>query len=137
VRVGLLLLALVVGACGVSGGPPGELPPVGPYAGRPGPDGGTLLRPASRRVSHGVAYAFSLGHCGLFSPVDVDGAFWDALDGTDASDAPLDLATDAEMVNAISGSIVIDGDELTFRTEGGATVRFARHAGEKEFPGCD
>jgi hypothetical protein len=137
----LVVLAVAIAGCGVSGWPPfepaGELPPVGAYDGRPGPDGGIVLRPASVRVTHGVAYAFSLGHCGLYSPVDVDGAFWDALDGTDASGAPLDLETDSEMINATAGSIVIVGDELRFRTETGSTVRFARHAGEKEFPGCD
>ena len=136
-RIGALLLALAIGGCGVVDGPGAQLPSVGPYVGLPGPEGGTLLRPASVRVSHGVTYAFSLGHCGLLSPVDVDGAFWDAVDGTDAGGRPLDLATDGEMINATPGSIVIDGDELRFRTETGSVVLFARHAGEKKFPGCD
>ena len=135
-RIGVLLLALVVGGCVVAGDP-AQLPTVGPYVGRPGPDGYTLLRPASARISHGVAYAFSLGHCGLGSPVDVDGAFWDAVDGTDAAGRPLDLLNDAKMINATAGSIVVDGDELTFRTETDAVVRFTRHAGEMDFPGCD
>jgi hypothetical protein len=127
----------MVGGCSVVSGPAAELPTIGPYVGRPGPDGGTLLAPASARVSHGVAFAFSLGHCGLFSPVDVDGAFWDAQDSTDARGRPLDLATDGEMINATPGTIVIDGDQLTLRTDGGAVVRFSRHVGEREFPGCD
>jgi hypothetical protein len=137
VRIGALLLALAIGGCGAAGGPGAPLPTVGPYVGLPGPEGGTLLLPASVRVSHGVTYAFSLGHCGLLSPVDVDGAFWDAIDGADAGGEPLDLATDGEMINATPGTIVVDGDELRLRTESGSTVRFARHAGEKQFPGCD
>lgn len=136
-RIGAVLVTLLIAGCAVVSGPAAELPTIGPYVGRPGPDGGTVLAPASARVSHGVAYAFSLGHCGLLSPVDVDGAFWDAVDGTDANGRPLDLATDGEMINATPGSIVIDRDKLTFRTESASVVRFTRHAGEKEFPGCD
>jgi hypothetical protein len=137
VKVGALLLALAIGGCGVVDGPGAQLPTVGPYVALPGPEGGTLLLPASVRVSHGVTYAFSLGHCGLLSPVDVDGAFWDAIGGADAGGAALDLATDSEMINATAGTIVVDGDELRFRSESGSIVRFARHAGEKKFPGCD
>ena len=136
-----LLLAAAVAGCGVSAWPPfepaRELPRLGNYDGRLGPGGGTIFQPASVRISQSSAYAFGLGHCGLLSPVDVDGSFWDVIDGTDASGAPLDLETDPEMINATAGSIVIMGDELRFRTDGGATVRFVRHAGEKEFPGCD
>jgi hypothetical protein len=136
-----LVVSVALAACGASGWPEfgtaRELPPVGEYHGRPGPEGGTLLRPASQRVTHEAGYGFSLGHCGLHSPVDVDGSFWEALDGTDASGAPLDLDSDSEMINATAGSIVVVGDELRFQTETGSAVRFSRHAGEKEFPGCD
>jgi hypothetical protein len=136
-----MTIAIVLAGCGAIGWPADgtsrELPAVGEYDGRQGPDGGTLLRPASQRVTHEAGYAFSLGHCGLHSPVDVDGSFWNAVDGTDASGAPLDLDTDSEMINATVGAIVISGDELRFRTETGSVVRFARHAGEKAFPGCD
>ena len=138
-RVAVLVLAVAVTGCGLAGmsEPAGDLPAVAARQGRPGPNGGTILLPGSERLTHGFTYAFSLGHCGLASPVDVDGAFWDALDGTDATGAPLDLEADPEMINATAGQIVVLGDELRFRTETGSTVRFARHAGEKEFPGCD
>lgn len=138
-RLAALVLAVAVTGCGLPAmsEPARDLPAVAARDGRPGPDGGTILRPASERVIHGTTYAFSLGHCGLVSPVDVDGAFWDAVDGTDATGAPLDLETDPEMINATRGEIVVTGGELRFRTEAASIVRFARHAGEKEFPGCD
>ena len=41
------------------------------------------------------------------------------------------------MINATGGVIVVIGDEMRFRTDSGSVVRFERHAGEKEFPGCD
>ena len=40
------------------------------------------------------------------------------------------------MINATAGVIVVIGDEARFRTESGSVIRFARHDGEKEFPGC-
>jgi hypothetical protein len=107
------------------------------HEGRPGASGGTILEPVSAHLEPGIAYRFDLGHCGLLSPVDLDGSFWDPLDGTTSSGEPLDLAADPEMINAASGVVVVIGDEARFRTAGGSVVRFARHEGEKEFPGCD
>ncbi len=49
--------------------------------GRPGPNGGTMFDPISAPIDDEVAYRFDLGHCGLLSPVDLDGSFWDPLDG--------------------------------------------------------
>ncbi len=115
-----------------------EMPPaVGQREGRPGPDGGTILVATSALIDAGVPYRFSLGHCGLFSPVDVDGAFWDAIDGVSSSGGAVDLDSDGEMINATPGVIVVIGDEARFRTESGSVIRFRRHDGEKEFPGCD
>ena len=56
-----------------------------------------------QRIDEAVAYRFSLGHCGLLSPVDVDGSFWDPIDGTDPAGAELDLETNGEMINATAG----------------------------------
>jgi hypothetical protein len=105
--------------------------------GRPGPNGGTVFDPISAPLDDAVVYRYGLGHCGLHSPVDVDGSFWDLVDGTTASGAALDLAGDAEMINATQGAIVVIRDEMRFRTATGSVVRFERHQGEKEFPGCD
>jgi hypothetical protein len=105
--------------------------------GRPGPNGGTVYDPISEPIDDGVAYRFDLGHCGLYSPVDLDGSFWDAIGGTASTGETLDLDTDGEMINATSGAIVVIGDEMRFRTASGSVVRFERHPGEKELPGCD
>ena len=105
--------------------------------GRPGPNGGIVLDPVSTSVDHAIAYRYELGHCGLLSPVDVDGSFWNPVDGTTADGAELDLRADSEMINATGGLIVVIGDEARFRTASGSVVRFERHAGEREFPGCD
>jgi hypothetical protein len=105
--------------------------------GRPGPNGRTVYDPISAPIDDGVAYRFDLGHCGLSSPVDLDGSFWEALDGTASTGEGIDLDTDGEMINATSGAIVVIGDEMRFRTASGSVVRFERHPGEKEFPGCD
>jgi hypothetical protein len=147
-RFAVVLGVLALAACsgdaspagfeGVSIANPRDLPVVGGQVdGREGPNGGTILQPRSLPIDEAVAHSFGLGHCGLFSPIDVDGSFWDALDGTTANGGALDLEANSEMINATSGVIVVIGDELRFRTDSGSVVRFERHAGEKEFPGCD
>ena len=146
----LVLLVAVAGtACASNGTGPlsfedvstagaGEMPPSGPFAeGRSGDDGGTILAPVSASIAPATAYRFSLGHCGLASPIDVDGSFWDPVEGVTAGGGPLDLQGASEMINATSGFFVIIGDDARFRTESGSVLSLERHDGEKEFPGCD
>ena len=92
--------------------------------------------PSSAAIEDGIPYTFNLGHCGLGSPVDVDGSFWDPIDGVSPNGQPLDLGADNEMINATAGVIVVIDDEARFRTETGSVIRFARHRGDKEFPAC-
>ena len=127
-----------IGFDSVSMANPRELPvSVGSREGEPGPNGGTVFEPLSDAIEHAVPYRFSLGHCGLHSPIDVDGSFWNAVEGITAAGARLDLASDGEMINATSGILVVIGDEARFRTGSGSVVRFERHPGDREFPGCD
>lgn len=144
----LLAATLVLVACAadvvlsgfddVSMANPRELPvSLGSREGRPGPTGGTVFEPASDAIEEAVPYRFSLGHCGLHSPIDVDGSFWDPVDGVTATGAAIDLAGDGEMINSTLGTIVVIGDEARFRTGSGSVLRLERHDGEKEFPGCD
>ena len=115
-----------------------EMPPGGQFAeGRPGEDGGTILAPVSAPIAPATAYRFSLGHCGLASPIDVDGSFWDPLDGVTAGGGRLDLEGDSEMINATAGFFVVIGDDARFRTGSGSVLSLTRQDGEKEFPGCD
>jgi hypothetical protein len=148
----LILAAAVLAACaaesapadpssafaGVSTSNPRDLPTnFASREGRPGPNGGIVFDAISEPIEEGVAYRFGLGHCGLHSPLDLDGSFWDPMDGTTAEGVPIDLAADGEMINATRGAVVVIGDEMRFRTSSGSVVRFVRHDGEKEFPGCD
>ena len=115
-----------------------DLPPSGPFVdGRPGESGGIILDPISTSIEPAIAYRFSLGHCGLFSPIDVDGSFWDPVEGRTATGARLDLDGDPEMIKATAGFFVVIGDEARFRTETGTVLELRRHDGQKEFPGCD
>jgi hypothetical protein len=119
-------------------GPGREMPSVGERPnGEPGPGGGTILQPVSAPIASGTAYRYTLGHCGLLSPIDVDGSFWDPVEGVSASGAPIELESDTEMINATGGTLAVIADEMRFRTDGGSIVRFTRHGGAKEFPGCD
>ena len=123
---------------GISAADPRDLPlNFASREGTRGPNGGTLFDPISAPIDETVAYRFSLGHCGLQSPVDVDGSFWDAVDGTTPSGDELNLADDSEMINATGGVIVVIGDEMRFRSASGSVVRFVRHDGGKEFPQCE
>lgn len=115
-----------------------DLPFSGPNAeGGRGENGGTVFQPVSAAIEPATAYRFSLGHCGLHSPIDVDGSFWDPIDGLTPGGGPLDLEGDSEMINATVGFFVVIGDDARFRTESGSVIRLERHDGEKEFPGCD
>ena len=124
-------LVVIVTSCSTDGGGPAS---PDPFDGISATD--PLELPLAGPVEHGVAYRFTLGHCGLHSPIEVDGSYWDEVDGQDRTGAPLDLETDGEMINATAGVIVVIGDEMRFRTDGGSIVRFSRHADAKEFPPC-
>ena len=73
--------------------------------------------------------SLSLGHCGLYSPIDYDGSLWD-LTGPVDGDA-------AEAINSAAGTIRLLGPiDAEFRTPSGFAVRLRRHAGPKVFQGC-
>jgi hypothetical protein len=111
-------------------------PPGDPDDMRPGANGGVIFPPTSVRLEHGVPYRFNLGHCGLQSPVDLDGSFWDPVDLVGVGGQPIDPDTDPEMINATGGVVIVIADEAFFRTESGSVVTFIRHDGEKDFPPC-
>ncbi len=73
---------------------------------------------------------FSLGHCGLDSPIDVDGALWDPVGAIDAD------ATEA--INAADGEFRRTGPTMAeFVTATGFRVALVRHEGRKSIPLCD
>jgi hypothetical protein len=89
---------------------------------------GIAAQPQSRRAAAPVS-DLSLDHCGLYSPIDFDGSFWNPLGPVDG-DAP-------EAINAAPGTIRLVGpQEAQFRAPSGFTVRLRRHPGAKAFQGC-
>src|SRR5258706_15620328 len=78
------LLGLLVAGCGLFQGSWGDrVPTVRPEAeaSRPivasGSKGITLTPISPQGAAMGKPYGYDMPHCGLLSPIDVDGSFWD------------------------------------------------------------
>jgi hypothetical protein len=72
---------------------------------------------------------FTLGHCGVFSGIDVDGSYWDVV-------GPISYDT-GEAINATTGILTLtDPDHGTFTAPGGLAVQLIRHVGPKLLPMC-
>lgn len=72
---------------------------------------------------------FVLGHCGIFSGVDLDGSWWDPV-----GSIPMD---GGEAVNATQGVItVVDPTRATFVAQTGFAVQLQRRTGSKFLPFC-
>jgi hypothetical protein len=81
---------------------------------------------------------YSLEHCGLWSPVDLDGSLWQPVGGHDAAGGP--IASDeaiGELINATPGEFVLlTPDTAEFRSVTGVLVAFTRAPGELDYPLC-
>ena len=98
-----------------------------------------MLGPRTSRggLMPGVAYPYSLGHCGLGSPFDLDGSLWDPVTGHDGSGGPLTEAHEGELINATAGTVtLVTSDVAEFRTPSGAIVTLVRLPGERAYPLC-
>jgi hypothetical protein len=85
------------------------------------------LQPESAAAA--PAGPFSLGHCGLMSPVDYDGSFWDPVGQIDGDHGAA--------INPTTGTLRLTSEnEAEFMSEDGFTVRFRRHEGPKAFLLC-
>jgi hypothetical protein len=86
----------------------------------------------------GTPIEYTLRHCGLWSPVDLDGSLWQPVGGTEASGAP--IASDeavGELINATPGQFVLLTPETAeFRSDSGTIVAFIRAPGELDYPLC-
>lgn len=72
---------------------------------------------------------FTLGHCGIFSGIDVDGSYWDPV-------GPISFDT-GEAVNETTGILSLtDPDHGQFQAPGGFSVQLIRHDGPKLLPFC-
>lgn len=151
---GLVALVFVVAACGAAAttGPTASptVPPVitaarspvvwGDSVPTPGPeavitlhvihrgtDTITLLPISPTGAAIGVAYHYVMPHCGILSPIDVDGSFWDPVDAGSASTTFDDQA----------GLFRLDSaNDATFTATDGSAVHLTRHSGSEEFPYC-
>jgi hypothetical protein len=85
---------------------------------------------ATSALAGAPAVAFSLGHCGLLSPIDIDRSLWDPVGFVDG-DHPAAL-------NAADGHLRFGGPRsATFQTDDGFVLSLARRAGPKSYQLCD
>jgi hypothetical protein len=90
---------------------------------------GVSVAPTSSPVTGPGPFAFALGHCGIFSGIDLDGSWWDPV-----GNVPLESG---EAVNATAGSVVLsDPTHGVFSTPAGFTIQLQRHAGSRLLPFC-
>ena len=86
-----------------------------------------LLPTSPTGAQVGVIYQYDMPHCGIGSPIDVDGSFWDALDPP----------TDPVLVGGQRGTFTLETATVaTFVADNGLVLHLTRHAGAKEFFYC-
>ena len=91
---------------------------------------GIVLEPTTPKAALSGAHPFTLGHCGLWSGIDLGGSWWDPV-------GPIDW-DHPDTINSAEGTIAFnDPDHATFTSKGGLTVRLERRDGGKHFPFCD
>jgi hypothetical protein len=98
------------------------------------------LRPQSPggELELGVERNFVLGHCGLASPVDLDGSLWDPIGGDNGVGGELNEGQRGELINATPTVVMlIEEDRLEMLTPLGAVITLARHDGPRGYFGCD
>ena len=144
----LLALAVVAAACGSDIPTPAAAPtsvPLLPLPGNlgviPGEDEfSTEIAPHSRggELEVGVARNFALDHCGLASPIDIDGSLWDAIGGHNGAGGPLTEDQVGDLINGTSTVVtLIDPNTLELVSVHGAVVTLTRHDGPRGYFGCD
>jgi hypothetical protein len=86
----------------------------------------------------GTSIPLSLGHCGLFSPVDVDGSLWQPVGGLDATGGAIDTDEEiGELINATVGELtIVDEGSAVFRTSTGQLIAMERADGNVDYPLC-
>ena len=93
-----------------------------------GPNTITLMPISPRGAIVGVAYSYDMPHCGIASPIDIDGSFWD----------PLVPPADPTQFDMQSGTFrLLSPNEAVFTILGGDRLELTRHAGAKAFGLCD
>jgi hypothetical protein len=106
-----------------------RIEPDGTAQTEPGEAFGVIVEPTSAPGLTIGPMPFTLGHCGVFSGIDVDAAWWDPV-----GPVPMDSG---DAVNAVSGVLtVVDRGHATFTTSTGFAVQLQRREGSKFLPLC-
>lgn len=110
-------------------------------AGIPAPGDATAMIESHSRLGElevGVARDFTLGHCGLMSPIDFDGALWDPVAGHGGNGGPLTDDQLGELINATPTVVeLVDANTAELLTPFGAVITLARHEGARAYFLCD
>lgn len=78
-----------------------------------------------------------LGHCGLISPIDMDGSLWDPIGGHDGAGGPLTEDQLGELINATPVVVVLtDPNTAVLQTPLGAVITLTRHDGPRDYFLC-
>jgi hypothetical protein len=102
-------------------------------------DHSVLLEPQSvaGTTPHGEPRDFQLQHCGLFSPIDIDGSLWDPIAGHNGMGGPLTEEQRTELVNSTPVTLTITApDTIELVTPRGAVITLARHDGPRRYLLC-
>jgi hypothetical protein len=90
---------------------------------------GVRVGPESQPPVTAGVRPFTLGHCGIWSGIDVGGSWWDPVGLVDG-DHP-------DSANEVAGTLSIaDPDHATFTSKNGWTVQLVRRDGEKFLQLC-
>jgi hypothetical protein len=120
---------------------PTLLPLSAEVAGIPDPgDPSVVLAPQSPagELELGVERNLVLGHCGLISPIDMDGSLWDPIGGQDGNGGTLTEDQLGELISATPVVVVpTDPNTAELRTPLGALITLARHEGPRPYFLCD
>jgi hypothetical protein len=85
----------------------------------------------------GEPHNFRLEHCGLGSPVDIDGSVWDPKYGQDGTGGPLtdDQLSDLDNEGRVT-LLLTDEDTLQMTTRHAAIITLIRHDGARRYLPC-
>ncbi len=147
----LMLIAMVAFSCAspdglgpVTPSPPSDLATLPLPPGVSGiPEAGTptsMVEPVTPpgSVPIGAPQSYTLGHCGLGSPIDFDGSLWDPTAGDNGAGGPLSQDQLGELINATPVILtLVDATRAQIVTPLRARVMLERHLGPRSYHGCD
>lgn len=87
----------------------------------------TLLPISPTGAVVGTDYGYAMPHCGIHSPIDVDGSFWD----------PVNIPADPVQFDGSPGTFRLTApNTATFTDTSGRVLHLVRHLGAKEYGYC-